>query len=271
MITMNKEKCIGCGLCVNDCVQNNIKIVNNKAQIQNISCIMCGHCFSICPQNATEIEEMEDDLDQIKPNMKLDNAEQFLNTVMSRRSIRNFTQQKVEQYIIDKLITIGRYSHTLANRQTNSYIVIQDSLAQFRSDIITTLKSISNNIKQNSEATPLLLNYANIWDLAYDQLNNSEESFDCIFHKSNLVLIVNGDNDTDVAIAATNIENMIYALGLGIYFSTFIKVAIEKNPLLQKKLGITSSNPSFLCMVVGYPNVTYYRIPPRKKSKVTWL
>lgn len=272
MITINRDKCIGCGLCVKDCVQNNIKIIDKKATLLNTSCIMCGHCISICPQFATEAADMSksDVINEMVPKIKRDNADSYLHEVISRRSIRNFTKQKVERHLIDKLITIGRYSHTSANRQTNSYIVIQDTLPQFRSDVINTLKQLSINIKQDTKSIPLYLNYANIWDLAYEQLKN-KEGFDCIFHKSNLILIVNGDNDTDVAIAATNIENMVYSLGLGMYFSTFIKVAIEKNPSLQKKLGILSSNASLLCMVIGYPNVTYYRIPPRKESKVTWL
>jgi nitroreductase/NAD-dependent dihydropyrimidine dehydrogenase PreA subunit len=273
MITINLEKCIGCGLCVQDCVQKNISIVNEKAAVQMLACIMCGHCYSICSQNAILVEDSAhvEVPYVIDSDRKPCSADSYLNSVLSRRSIRTFTEQKVDHDVIDKLITVGRYSHTSANQQNNSYIIIQDTLSELRCDVINTLKHMSNSIKENPEATPLYLNYAAIWDSAYEQLNSYLEGFDCIFHKSNLVLIVNGENDTDVAIAATNMENMIYSLGLGMFFSTFIKVAIDKNPLLKDKLGITISKQSLLCMVIGYPNVTYHRIPPRKDGNVTWL
>lgn len=272
MITINKDKCIGCGLCVKDCIQNNITIVNQKAIVLNKACIMCGHCISICPQFATEsINFPNAEIITESAANEFCTGDSYLNNLKKRRSIRNFMDKNIDRQLIDQMITAGRYSHTAANRQTNSYIVIKDSLTQFRSDVILTLKQVSNAIKQNPESTPLYLNFARIWDKAYEQWNNDKWGYDCIFNNSNLVFLVNGDNDTDVAIAASNIENMIYTSGLGMYFSTFIKVAIEKNPEIRKKLGIADSNSSFLCMVIGYPNVTYYRIPPRKESNVTWL
>jgi len=59
---IDTEKCIGCGQCVKDCFPNDIKIVDGKASIKNITCIRCGHCIAVCPKNAVSTDEynMED-------------------------------------------------------------------------------------------------------------------------------------------------------------------------------------------------------------------
>ena len=58
MVNIDNEKCIGCGLCVSDCVADNIVIENGKATLIN-SCLQCGHCVSICPMNAVTIPDYD--------------------------------------------------------------------------------------------------------------------------------------------------------------------------------------------------------------------
>lgn len=54
-IIIDKEKCIGCGLCVKDCVASAIKLEGGKAEVFK-DCIECGHCFAVCPQNAVDMK-----------------------------------------------------------------------------------------------------------------------------------------------------------------------------------------------------------------------
>lgn len=46
-----KNKCIGCGACLNSCSFNAIEIIEGKA-IFNDNCTLCGLCISVCPENA---------------------------------------------------------------------------------------------------------------------------------------------------------------------------------------------------------------------------
>jgi len=54
MPKINKEKCVGCGICVNICPVNAISIEDGKASIDQEKCIHCGKCLNICPTNAIE-------------------------------------------------------------------------------------------------------------------------------------------------------------------------------------------------------------------------
>ena len=54
---VNKEKCIGCGTCVDVCPVNAITLNDEgKAQIDQEKCIKCGTCEAVCPVMAIEIK-----------------------------------------------------------------------------------------------------------------------------------------------------------------------------------------------------------------------
>lgn len=46
MFKVDKEKCIGCGLCIKDCFVRDIELIEGKALIKNITCFKCGHCIA---------------------------------------------------------------------------------------------------------------------------------------------------------------------------------------------------------------------------------
>ena len=53
ILTINKEWCKGCGICVAFCPKQVLKIVKEKSEAVNIEdCISCGLCELRCPDNA---------------------------------------------------------------------------------------------------------------------------------------------------------------------------------------------------------------------------
>ena len=108
MINIKKEKCIGCGACVKDCLGKAIKLIDGKADyIRN--CIHCGHCVAICPAGAVsipgydmeDVEEYEKDTFTVQP-------ENFLRAVKFRRSIRNFKDEPIEREKMERILDVGR-------------------------------------------------------------------------------------------------------------------------------------------------------------------
>jgi len=54
--SVDKDKCTGCGLCVEACPVEAISLENDKAKIDEDTCVDCGACASECPNEAISVE-----------------------------------------------------------------------------------------------------------------------------------------------------------------------------------------------------------------------
>lgn len=62
IISINEEKCNGCGLCIKACHEGALVLENGKAKLISDSyCDGLGNCLPECPTNAITIEEREAD------------------------------------------------------------------------------------------------------------------------------------------------------------------------------------------------------------------
>lgn len=54
---IDKDKCVGCGICVGECPVEAIEIKDDgKAEIDPDKCISCGTCAGACPNEAISVE-----------------------------------------------------------------------------------------------------------------------------------------------------------------------------------------------------------------------
>ena len=62
IITIDEEKCTGCGLCVPGCPEGALQIIDGKARlISDLFCDGLGACLGTCPEKAITIEKREAD------------------------------------------------------------------------------------------------------------------------------------------------------------------------------------------------------------------
>jgi Fe-S-cluster-containing hydrogenase component 2 len=66
IVHIDEDKCNGCGLCIPNCVEGALKIVNGKAKlVSDVFCDGLGACLGHCPQDAIKIIEREsEDFDE---------------------------------------------------------------------------------------------------------------------------------------------------------------------------------------------------------------
>ena len=81
MVKIDQERCIGCGLCADDCLALNIELKEEKANIKN-ECLLCGHCVAICPEHAVSIPEYDmDDVEEYDADSFKLNPENVLHAI----------------------------------------------------------------------------------------------------------------------------------------------------------------------------------------------
>ena len=85
---VDKNKCIHCGLCINDCIAKVFEFDEDKTPkaVNPQRCIGCGHCLSVCPAGAVSVFGKNPDDSQ---KALAQNPVMVLNLIQSRRRIRN--------------------------------------------------------------------------------------------------------------------------------------------------------------------------------------
>ena len=54
MTTIDREKCVGCGGCIDLCPPAAIRLVKDRADVDTEICLECGTCVNVCPLQAAQ-------------------------------------------------------------------------------------------------------------------------------------------------------------------------------------------------------------------------
>ena len=278
MVKIDAEKCIGCGLCVGDCLLREISIVEEKAVPRNKTCYNCGHCIAICPVNAVsplKEEEKADIVPMTGEECKVD-TEAFLNLLRFRRTIRKYKADPVEKETLEKVLEAGRISPTGMNSQEIRYIVVQDKLADLTGMCLKSLSDAADVIFNDSSSSKAMVAYGHMWKQMEKEYN--EDGTDRLFYGAPALVVAAANTKynkltppIDAGIACANIEIIARTLGLGTCYIGFLKRAVGQNPEINDFLGLNEHEEVMTSFIIGYPDVKYFRTVSRKKDKITWL
>lgn len=265
MITIDKERCIGCGACAADCFPEAISLEDGKAQVVG-RCIECGHCFAVCPADAVDMGEdypLEDviEFSDWPPEFEGDT---LLAALKSRRSIRRFKPGKLPQAMLARVLDAGRFTPTGSNAQNVRYVIVQEGLEVVKRAVWENFSAIIDGYVAKAGKGRL-----------YDTLSHmqarheADPSDDRLFFNAPALLIVCSPAPLNGGLAASSIALMAHVEGLGTLYSGFIQMALAQNSTLCEALGIQPEEIN-ACLLVGVPAVTYERTAPRKALNVEW-
>lgn len=248
-VLINTEKCIGCGACVSDCVSSCISIENGKAKAGGEGCIACGHCEAVCPEAAVVLTGFEEESEGFNAQTRL-NPQELMKAIRTRRSIRNFDTKDIDREIVDMIIEAGRLAPTGSNAQNTGFIVLDKSKQELERNAVKLFRSLTGISKPFSKF-----------------LSRVEIDDNFFFKKAPLVIVLTG-NSVNASLAAENMALMAEANGLGVLFSGFFTVCANNVPKIRKTLALKRGEKAITTLVIGYPNVKYYRTARREKANI---
>ena len=262
MVVIDRDKCVGCGLCAADCIALNIELQDGTARVKK-ECFQCGHCVAVCPSGAVSIPDYDmNDVEAYEEASFVLNPENILHAIKFRRSIRSYQSDKVEQEVLEKLLQAGRYTATARNSQGCGFVFVQKELEELKRGVWEYIDRLSGaeETKHSRELMPFF---------AFNRRRKADPADDYLFRNAPVVLYITTDCTIDAGLAAQNIENMAVAMGMGALYNGFLARITNENVELKKWMGMEEKQIQ-ACMLLGYPDVTYARTAPRREAEVIW-
>jgi nitroreductase/NAD-dependent dihydropyrimidine dehydrogenase PreA subunit len=271
LLSVDQEKCIKCGICIQACPVFIVEFDKDKSfpfvKTENEKrCIVCGHCEAICPEFALVYNPPESQV-TIQAKNKEVNAVNLSAYFRSRRSIRKYLQKPVEKKLLEQVMDVVRYAPTGSNQEKNQWVIVRSKevVQQLAEGTINWMRSVAS-------ANPELAKRLNFAGL----IATFESGKDIICRDAPHLIIGYADSThtisaKDVVIATSHLELLLPAFGLGGCWGGYLMVALQYSADLKKLIGLDDAVTVHSALMVGYPKYSYSKIPARKKANIHWL
>ena len=251
IINVDGEKCIHCGMCVRDCMQQCLALgADGMPELDYRGgyggCGACQHCMAVCPTGALSWGGI--DPEALRPAGSVD-AEDMLSLIMSRRSVRQFKDADVPPEKLRKLADMLAYPPRGSNADSLRFSLV-GSCAKMREIADATYAAIS-------PGSP----FANML------LSGRDAGRDMVYWNAPAMLVafvsrtnVNPSCRTvDPIISLTYAELYAESLGLGCVWCEIATSAIRQFPTVQRLVEMPAGYDVGYAMPLGEPAVRYRR------------
>jgi len=260
-ITIDKEKCIKCGLCIEDCVSKCIEQDEEDFPIMKHEerCLKCQHCLMICPKGALSFN------DKTPENSEKVSTDNILSLIKSRRSVRLYKDDELSLEELNKIKNMLPYIPTGCNSHELHFSIVE------KKSVMEELKTKVNKrflkLLNNKVLSPLVKHFE-----VYKE--SFEKGEDIIFRNAPHMIVVSSPVKSpcpqqDGVIALSYIELYAQSLGIGTCWCGYAELCVKLFPELCDILEIPRGYTPVYAMLLGKPAVKYQRTPQPEPYKIS--
>lgn len=281
---MSLEACTGCGRCVAVCPYRLLTLgasgTPEVAEDRPARCLGCGHCAAVCPSGCLPLGTGELEAPTPPPVA----PETALGWLRARRSVRRYRPDPVPREVIAHLLEAARCAPTGHNARHLGCVVVASRRAReaLAEDLCVVYRRLGRVL-----GNPVSRFFASLWAgpgrvaelrASLPGLVWAEGEFavgrDPLFHQAPAVFIFHAPPtetaEADCALAAGQVTLLAPRLGLGTCHIGYASALLKRLPGLARRSGVPAGHRGFAVLTVGYPAVTWQRLPPRPTLPVRW-
>lgn len=259
-ITIDESKCIHCGKCIRDCItycidfnEQNIPYMKHEE-----NCIACQHCLAICPTGALSFN------DKNPNNSEEPDYNSILGLIKSRKSIRQYKSEEINQEIFDKLKSMLPYIPTGCNSHSLHFSIIETKTAM--DNLRNTINNKIKKLLSTKAFSPITQKFGPFKDAF---MNNQ----DVIFRNAPHMVVVSSPINAPCAredglIALSYLELYAQHLRLGTCWCGLAHFCIKFMPEVSEMIEIPEGYTPVYAMLLGIPEVEYSRITQPEKYQI---
>lgn len=260
-ISVDKDKCTHCGLCISDCTTGCIDFdsENFPKTVDEKRCISCQHCLAICPTGALSFG------DKHPNNSQAVEYSDILGLIKSRRSVRQYGEDEIAPEIMDKLKQMLPYVPTGCNNHSLHFSIVEKKSA------MDEIRKKVNDLLIKTMSYKALSPIMNKFSRYKDAFLKGE---DVIFRGAPHMIVASSPlsapcANVDPIIALSYFELYAQHLGLGTCWCGFAQACLKIFPELCEMLEIPSGYKPVYVMLFGNPKVRYQRTVQPEPYKIS--
>ena len=264
-ITVDKEKCIHCGLCIRDCFIGclgfNGENIPGYLPGMEQNCAGCQHCMSVCPKGALSFGGLNPD--EMQKTVFAD-PDDMLGMIKSRRSVRSYKQKNVPMEMIEKIKDMLSYPPTGGNIDNLHFTIVgtKEKMDEIRRTTYNAFSALTPDSPLYQLKGFVEASMAAGKDIVYA---GASAMIVAAVHKT---MFAPGCDTVDPIIALSYFELYAASLGLGTLWDDFAVTIANAIPEVYEKLEIPEDYKLAFILPFGEPAVKYPRVPEKNTHSI---
>jgi nitroreductase len=208
------------------------------------------------------------------------NTSLLVRLMASRRSCCHFTDQPIERAVLEDLMKIGINAPSGTNSQSWTFTILpaRKAVTAFAERVASFFGRLNIAEKTLPRIFLKLMGKGELDAYYHGHYRKVKEALeewygsgkDQLFHGSTAVMLIGSKPGAscpveDALLATQNILLAAHSMGLGSCLIGFAIAAMQKDPSIQRSVGIPADEEIHAVIALGYPDEVYQRVAGRKK------